>query len=63
MSIVQIATMLEAQGYNILEIELEHGRYEVEMTDAKGMKVEAYLNATTGDVLPYRDDDDHRDDD
>jgi uncharacterized membrane protein YkoI len=63
MSITQIATMLEGQGYKVLEIELERGRYDVEMIDANGMRVEAYLNPVTGDVLPYRDDDDYRDDD
>ena len=59
MSLVQIATMLEGQGYTVREIELERGRYDVEMIDANGMKVEAYLDAVTGQVLPYRDDDDH----
>ena len=63
MSIAQVATMLEGQGYRVLEVELEHGRYDVEMIDANGMKVEAYLNPVTGEVLPYRDDDDDRYDD
>jgi hypothetical protein len=60
MSIAQIATMLEEQGYTVLEIELERGRYDVEMIDANGMRVEAYLDAVTGAVLPYGDDDDDR---
>jgi uncharacterized membrane protein YkoI len=60
LSVVQIATMLEEQGYTVLEIELERGRYDVEMIDANGMRVEAYLDAATGAVLPYRDDDDDR---
>lgn len=67
MSVAQIANMLEDQGYTVREIELEHGRYDVEMIDSKGMKVEAYLDPATGAVLPYRDDDDEyrgdRDDD
>jgi len=67
MSVAQIATLLEEQGYSILEIELERGCYDVEMIDGKGMRVEAYLDPTTGAVLPYRDDDDDfridRDDD
>lgn len=58
MSIAQIATMLEGQGYTVLEIELERGRYDVEMINSDGMRVEAYLNPVTGAVLPYRDDDD-----
>ncbi|MCM2562263.1 PepSY domain-containing protein [Lutimaribacter sp. EGI FJ00015] len=60
MSIAEIATMLEGQGYTIREIELERGRYDVEMIDSAGMRVEAYLDAATGEVLPYRDDDDGR---
>jgi uncharacterized membrane protein YkoI len=62
MSIAQIATMLEDQGYTVLEVELERGRYDVEMIDANGMRVEAYLEAATGAVLPYREDDDDRND-
>ena len=60
MSIAQIATMLEDQGYTVVEIERERGRYDVEMIDANGMRVEAYLDAATGAVLPYREDDDDR---
>jgi uncharacterized membrane protein YkoI len=60
LSILQIATLLEDQGYSVLEIELERGRYDVEMIDANGMRVEAYLDAVTGAVLPYREDDDDR---
>jgi len=61
MSIARIAAMLEDQGYTVREIELERGRYDVEMIDAGGMKVEAYLNPVTGEVMPYRGDDDYRD--
>jgi uncharacterized membrane protein YkoI len=57
MGIVEVATMLEAQGYTVREIELERGRYEVEMINAEGMRVEAYLDPVTGKVLPYRDND------
>ena len=60
MGVKQIATMLEEQGYTVREIELERNRYEVKMTDANGMRVKAYLDAATGEVLPYRDDDDYR---
>lgn len=63
LSIAQVAAMLEEQGYTVREIELERGRYDVEMIDANGMKVEAYLDAVTGAVLPYRDDDEDGSDD
>lgn len=61
MTIAEIATMLEGQGYTIREIELERGAYDVEMTDANGMRVEAYLDLVTGAVLRGYDDDDGRD--
>jgi len=62
MSIAQIAAMLADQGSTVLEIELEHGRYDVEIIDANGMRVAAYLDAATGAVLPYRENDDDRND-
>lgn len=57
LTIAEIATRLEAQGYTVREIELERGVYEVEMTDRNGMRVKAYLDAVSGNVLPYGDDD------
>lgn len=56
MSFAAVASMLEGQGYSILELEQEHGRYEVEMLSGEGMRVKAYLDPFTGAVLPYRDD-------
>ena len=55
MSVSQLAAMLEGQGYSILEIDLERGRYDVDMIDSNGMKVEAYFDAVTGAQLPYRE--------
>lgn len=64
MPVADLAAKLEAQGYTIREIEMERGAWDVEMTDANGMKVEAYLHPVTGEVLPWGDDDDRgRDDD
>lgn len=57
MSIVQLATMLEGQGYQILDIELEHGHYEVDMLNDKGMQIEADIDAVTGEVLRHQLDD------
>lgn len=57
MTVAEIAARLEAEGYAVREIELERGTYEVEMTDRNGMRVKAYLNAVTGEVLPYGDTD------
>jgi hypothetical protein len=66
MPVSDLAAKLEAQGYQVLEIEREDGRYyEVEMRDANGLKVEAYLNATTGEPLQMMSDmdDDYSDKD
>ena len=61
MSVADLAGRLEAQGYTIHELEAERSAWEVEMTDANGMTVKAYLHPVTGEVLP--DDDYHGDDD
>lgn len=66
MPVSDLAAKLEAQGYQVLEIEREDGRYyEVEMIDGGGLKVEAYLDATTGEPIQMLsdmdDDDDYRD--
>ena len=66
MPVSDVAAKLEALGYQVLEIEREDGRYyEVEMRDANGLKVEAYLNATTGEPLQMMSDmdDDYSDKD
>lgn len=63
MSIAQIATLLEDQGYTVLEIERERNRFDVEMIDADGKRVHAYMHPVTGAVLRDRDDDDYSRDD
>lgn len=60
MSIAEIATMLEGQGYTVREIERERRAYEVEIIDANGMRIEAYLDPVTGAVLRGYDDDHDR---
>ena len=60
LSLAEIAARLERDGYTLREIELERNHYEVKMTDPNGMLVKAYLNATTGAVMPYGSDDDDR---
>lgn len=58
MSVATLTTKLEGQGYRVLEIEREDGRaWEVEMLDAKGMRVKAWLHPETGEVLPGIHDD------
>jgi hypothetical protein len=58
MSVSEVAQRLEAQGYRVREIDSERGAYEVEATDANGMRVEAYVHPVTGEILPYAEEDD-----
>ncbi|WP_397543779.1 PepSY domain-containing protein [Roseovarius salis] len=58
MSVSALAQKLEKQGYTVHEIEAEHGVYDVEMTDAQGMRVEGYLDPVTGDPVRRGGDDD-----
>lgn len=58
MSIADLASRLEAEGYKIREIEVEHGVYDVEMFDDKGYKVEGYFDLVTGERVKYRGYDD-----
>lgn len=55
----EIAAMLEAKGYTVREIDREDGVYEVELTNADGLRLEAYVDPTSGAFL----NDDDRDDD
>ena len=63
MSVGEIAAKLEGQGYTVREIEIEHGVYDVEMIDANGMRVEAYLDPSSGEPVRHDDDGDRHSDD
>ena len=58
MSVSALSSQLEAQGYTILEIDRDDGRYEVEMRDTAGVKYEAKINRTTGVIIERQRDDD-----
>lgn len=58
MSVSELAQKLESQGYTVREIDTGHGVYEVEMTDANGMRVEAYLHPVTGEPVQRLSNDD-----
>lgn len=43
---------VRAAGYGpVRDLEWDHGRWEVEATDAEGRRVELYVDATTGAVV------------
>jgi hypothetical protein len=47
----QVAQKLEQQGYTVGKIEVSHGRYEVKVTDRKGVRFEMYVDPATADVV------------
>jgi uncharacterized membrane protein YkoI len=47
----EILAEMEALGYEVVAIERERGVYDLEMRDANGFEVEAYLDVYTGEVL------------
>ena len=51
MSIGEVVTKLEGQGYKVLGIEIDDGAFEVKAVDANGMRVEADLDPSTGEPL------------
>lgn len=52
LSIPALVTRLEAAGYrNIEEIEREHGRYEVRVTDRNGERRKLYFDGRSGEAL------------
>jgi hypothetical protein len=58
MSVGSLANKLEAQGYTVLEVERDDGRYEVEMRDANGVKYEAKIDRSTGEIIKREREDD-----
>ena len=58
MSMSEIAAKVEGQGYRVLEIEIDDGAYEIKAVDAKGLRVEADLDPSTGEpIRGWRQDD------
>ncbi|MGM0585243.1 MAG: PepSY domain-containing protein [Pseudomonadota bacterium] len=55
MSVSEIAAKLEAQGYQVHEIEREDGGYEVEAFDANGLRMEAWIDPVTGEPARGRE--------
>lgn len=53
----QVAGQLRADGYQLREIEIDDGRYEVEATAPDGRRVELYIDPVSGKILKVEDDD------
>lgn len=50
-SVGDLVAKLEGQGYQVHEVEIDDGAYEVKAVDANGMRVEADLDPSTGEPL------------
>lgn len=53
LSFAQVAEKLASQGYDIREIEIDDGAYEVSAT-RDGKRVKAYLHPATGEILKQK---------
>jgi hypothetical protein len=51
LSIDQLTQKLKEQGYTVSKVETSHGCYEVKATDAKGLRVELYVDPATAEVI------------
>jgi hypothetical protein len=58
LSVAQVTSRLQAQGFTIKKIKMDDGRYKVKAVDAAGHKQKLYVSPTTGDVVSKGDDDD-----
>lgn len=64
LTIPQITEKLAAEGYDVRDVEVEDGQYEVYALDSSGNRIEAYVDPLTGTLLQNAgDDDDHDGDD
>lgn len=58
MTVAEIAEKLASEGYDVREIEIEDGAYEISARDQDGKRFKAYLHPGTGEVLESKSDDD-----
>lgn len=57
MSVAQVTSKLQAQGYTVDKIKFDDGRYKVKAIDSSGHKEKLSVNPTTGDVVSKDADD------
>lgn len=51
MTVAQLTQKLKDQGYTVRKVERSHGCYEVKGTDAKGVRVEFYVDPATAEIV------------
>lgn len=57
MSIADVDARLTSMGYNVRQIKIDDGCYEVDAIDRNGNRVEAYLNPVTAEIVKSEMDD------
>ena len=50
-SVEQVTSKLQSQGYTVRKIKLDDGRYKVKATAANGQKEKFYVSPATGDIV------------
>lgn len=58
MSVEQVTSRLQSQGYSVKKIKFDDGRYKVKAIDSTGQKEKLTVNPQTGDVMSKGSDDD-----
>jgi hypothetical protein len=57
-SMEQVTSKLQSQGFTVRKIKFDDGSYKVKATDASGHKEKLSVNPTTGDVVSKANDSD-----
>ena len=57
-SVAQVTSRLQSQGFTVRKIKFDDGRYKVKATDSSGHKEKLYVSPATGDIVSKGDDDD-----
>jgi hypothetical protein len=51
LNVEQLTQKLKDGDYTVREVERSHGRYEVKVTEANGVRVEIYVDPTTAEIV------------
>ena len=57
LSIPQVTEKYKAEGYDVRQVKVEDGGYEIYAIDKDGRRIEAYVHPVTGEMLKSERDD------
>ena len=57
LTIAQLTEKLTSEGYEVREVEMDDGVYEVEATTSDGRRIDAYVHPVTAEILKEEADD------